>query len=83
MGALPCLGMIALNNDKLIESIEKELLKKEIAILKMEMKNQRIELLRDVATRLTKRNMAFPVIREIIDLPEEELRGIFYGGMVH
>lgn len=66
-----------------IESIEKDLLKKEIAILKMEMQNQRIELLRDIATRLTKRNMAFPVIREIVDLPEEELRVIFYGGMVH
>ena len=58
---------------KAFESIEKELLKKEIDILKMEMNNQRIEILRDIA----KRNMAFPVIREIVDLPEEELRAIF------
>ena len=68
---------------KAFESIEKELLKKEIDILKMEMNNQRIEILRDIAKRLTKRNMAFPVIREIVDLPEEELRAIFYGGCIH
>jgi hypothetical protein len=45
------------------------------------MRLQRVEILKDVATRLTGRNMAFPVIREIIDIPEEELRGIFYGSL--
>jgi hypothetical protein len=63
------------------EHIETSLLKKEIAILKQEKILEREELLKDIAHRLTKKNMAFPIIREIIDLPEQELRGIFYGGV--
>lgn len=59
--------------------LEKTLLRQEIEILKQEMRLQREEILKEIATRLTTKNMAFPLIREIIDLPEEELRGIFYG----
>ena len=61
------------------ESLELTLLRQEVEILKQEMLLQRETLLKEIATKLTARNMAFPVIREIIDLPEEELRGIFYG----
>lgn len=64
---------------KSFAAIEVELLKKEVEILKQEKILERERTLKEVATKLTKRNMAFPVIREIIDLPEEELRGIFYG----
>jgi len=63
------------------DTLEKTLLRQEIEILKQEMLLQREEVLKDVATRLTGRNMAFPVIREIVDLPEEELRAIFYGSL--
>ena len=63
------------------EQIETSLLKQEIAILKQEKVLEREELLKDIAHRLTKKNMAFPIIREIVDLPEQELRGIFYGGV--
>ena len=63
------------------EQIETSLLKQEIAILKQEKVLEREELLKDIARRLTKKNMAFPIIREIVDLPEQELRGIFYGGV--
>lgn len=62
------------------EDIETSLLKQEIAILKQEKVLEREQLLKDIAHRLTKKNMAFPIIREIVDLPEQELRGIFYGG---
>ena len=61
------------------EDIETSLLKQEIAILKQEKVLEREQLLKDIAHRLTKKNMAFPIIREIVDLPEQELRGIFYG----
>lgn len=61
------------------ESLELTLLRQEVEILKQEMLLQRETLLKEIATKLTARNMAFPVIREIIDLPEEELRGILYG----
>ena len=60
-------------------ALEVELLKQEIAILKQEKLLERERVLKEVAEKLTRRNMAFPVIREIIDLPEAELRGIFYG----
>ena len=63
------------------EQIETSLLKQEIAILKQEKVLEREQLLKDIAHRLTKKNMAFPIIREIVDLPEKELRGIFYGGV--
>jgi hypothetical protein len=63
------------------EQIETSLLKQEIAILKQEKILEREQLLKDIAHRLTKKNMAFPIIREIVDLPEQELRGIFYGGV--
>jgi len=49
-------------------------------ILKQEKALEREQILKDIAQRLTKRNMAFPIIREIVDLPEQELSGIFYGG---
>ena len=61
------------------EDIETSLLKKEIAILKQEKVLEREQFLKDIAHRLTKKNMAFPIIREIVDLAEQELRGIFYG----
>jgi len=60
-------------------AVELELLKQEIAILKQEKLLERERVLKEVAAKLTRRNMAFPVIREIIDLPEAELRGIFYS----
>ena len=61
------------------ESLELTLLRQEIEILKQEQRIERENLLKDITKNLVARNMAFPVIREIIDLPEEELRGIFYG----
>ena len=61
------------------DDIEKTLLRQEIEILKQEQRIERENLLKDITKNLVARNMAFPVIREIIDLPEEELRGIFYG----
>ena len=61
------------------ESLEFTFLRQEVEILKQEMLLQREKLLKEIDTKLTARNMTFPVIREIIDLPEEELRGIFYG----
>lgn len=61
------------------ESLELALLRQEIAILKQEKRLERERLLKDIAVKLTAKNMAFPIIRELIDLPEEELRGIFYG----
>ncbi len=59
--------------------LELALLRQEIEILKQEQRIEKDNLLKDIAKKLTARNMAFPVIREIIDLPEEELQGIFYG----
>ena len=59
--------------------LELTLLRQEIAILKQEKRLEREKLLKDIATKLTAKNMAFPIIRDIIDLPEAELRGIFYG----
>ena len=61
------------------ESLELTLLRQEIEILKQEQRIERENLLKDITKNLVARNMAFPVIREIIDLPEGELRGIFYG----
>ena len=72
--------MIEAPAKKGFDQIEVTLLKQEIAILKQEKILEREELLKDIARRLTKKNMAFPIIREIVDLPEEDLRGIFYGG---
>lgn len=63
------------------DQIEVTLLRQEIEILKQENDLQKQEILKDIARRLTKKNMAFPIIREIVDLPEQELRGIFYGGV--
>ena len=63
------------------ESLELTLLRQEIMILKQEQRLEREKLLKDIARKLTSKNMAFPVIRDIIDLPEEELRGIFYGSI--
>ena len=61
------------------DSLELTLLRQEIAILKQEKRLERERLLKDIAAKLTAKNMAFPTIRELIDLPEAELRGIFYG----
>ena len=61
------------------DELELTLLRQEIDILKKEQRIEKDKLLKDIAKKLTARNMAFPVIREIVDLPEEELRGIFYG----
>ena len=59
--------------------LELTLLRQEIEILKQEMRLEKGEILKDITKKLVAKNMAFPLIREIIDLPEEELRGIFYG----
>ena len=67
------------NDYKNFAAVEVELLKQEVEILKQEKLLERERVLKEIATKLTKKNMAFPVIRDIIDLPEEELRGIFYG----
>lgn len=67
------------NDYKNFAALEVELLKQEIEILKQEKILERERVLKEIAIKLTKRNMAFPVIRDIIDIPEEELRGIFYG----
>ena len=62
------------------EHLEVAILRQEIAILKQLHELEKRELLENIARKLTKKNMAFPVIREIVALPEEELRGIFFGG---
>ena len=61
------------------EDLELKILKQEVEILKQEKILERERTLKEVAVKLNKRNMAFPIIRDIVDLPEEELRGIFYG----
>ena len=61
------------------ESLELTLLRQEITILKQEKRLEREKLLKDIAAKLAGKNMAFPIIRELIDLPEEELFGAFYG----
>jgi len=61
------------------ESLELTLLRQEIEILKQDKRLEREKLLKDIAAKLAGKNMAFPIIRELIDLPEAELRGIFYG----
>ena len=66
---------------KSFDQIEVVLLRQEISILKQEKILEREQLLKDIAYRLIKKNMAFPIIREIVDLPEQELRGMFYGGV--
>ena len=63
------------------KDLESTILKQEIEILKQEKRLERERALKEVATKLAARNMAFPVIRDIVDLPEEELRGIFYGSV--
>ena len=66
---------------KSFDQIEVALLRQEISILKQEKILEREQLLKDIAYRLIKKNMAFPIIREIVNLPEQELRGMFYGGV--
>ena len=61
------------------EGLELTLLRQEIEILKQEKRLERETLLKEIAAKLAAKNMAFPIIRELIDLPESELRGIFYG----
>ena len=66
-------------DSRCLYELEIDMLKQEIEILRQEKILERERTLKEVAKKLVKRNMAFPVIRHIIDLPEEELRGIFYG----
>ena len=67
------------NTYKSFADIEVDLLKQEIKILQEEKRLEREKVLKEIAKKLIERNMAFPIIRDIVDLPEEELRDIFYG----
>lgn len=62
-----------------LDSIKISILEQEIEALKQEKDLQKEEILKGVEKRLVSKNMAFPVIRDVVDLPEEEIRGIFYG----
>ena len=62
-----------------LSKIESQILRQEIEVLKQEHSLEKENLLKDIARKLVSKNMAFPIIRDIIPLPEGELRGIFYG----
>ena len=61
------------------ESLENSILRQEIAIMKQLHESEKRDLLKDIAQKLASKNMAFPVIREVVGLPESELSRIFYA----
>ena len=73
------MGKMPKKDHNIFAMLEIDILKQEIDVLKQEKHLERERTLKEVAKKLVRKNMAFPVIRDIIDLPEEELRGIFYG----
>lgn len=62
------------------QNIEVSFLRKRISELEEEKKFEKQEALKEVARRLASRNMAYAVIRDVVDLPEAEVSPIFYGG---
>lgn len=62
-----------------LQDIELNFLRNRTYELEEEKKFEKQEVLKEVARRLVSRNMAYPVIRDIVGLPEEELSVIFYG----
>ena len=61
-----------------IHEHEIAVLREEISVLKEEIAMMREKTLKEVAAKLAKANIANPVIRKVIDLPEKELTSILY-----
>lgn len=61
------------------QDIELTFLRNRVSELEEEKKFEKQEALKEVARRLVSRNMAYPIVRDIVGLPDGELSAIFYG----
>lgn len=65
--------------DAELKDLEITFLRKRIEELEEEKRVERVDTLREVARKLASKNMPYPIIREIVGLPEKELTGVLYG----